>query len=66
MMDILGDFLKRENYLFSRVDGSTPVKNRTQIVDHFNKSKLQFIFLLSTKVFFLFGNSSIYISMEIN
>lgn len=50
MMDILGHFLKTEGYCFSRIDGSTPAKTRTQLVDIFNRSKSQYIFLLSTKV----------------
>lgn len=49
MMDILGHFLKTEGYCFSRIDGSTPAKTRTQLVDIFNRSKSQYIFLLSTK-----------------
>lgn len=50
MMDLLGKFLKRKKYSHSRIDGSTPMKVRTQLVDVFSKSRSQFIFLMSTKV----------------
>lgn len=50
MMDILAKFLKKNKYTHSRIDGSTPMKVRTQLVDVFSKSRSQFVFLMSTKV----------------
>lgn len=38
MLDILGKFLIRKGYCFSRLDGSTPTILRQSIVDDFNLS----------------------------
>eukprot|EP01083_Nonionella_stella_P232797 820839_1 len=49
MLNILKTFLVREGYSFSRLDGSTPVGKRAQIVNEFNRNASKFVFLISTK-----------------
>ncbi|KAF2150730.1 hypothetical protein K461DRAFT_280737 [Myriangium duriaei CBS 260.36] len=50
-LDILAPFLSTLEYRFTRLDGSTPVSKRQDLVDTFNSAPVerQFIFLLSTK-----------------
>uniref|UniRef100_A0AC35TSX2 Helicase ATP-binding domain-containing protein n=1 Tax=Rhabditophanes sp. KR3021 TaxID=114890 RepID=A0AC35TSX2_9BILA len=49
LLDILEVFLEIQDYPFTRLDGSTPVMERFEMVEEFNKSKDAFIFTLSTK-----------------
>ena len=49
LLDILEKFLSRKGYVFCRLDGSTPTKERQKLVDDFNKSRSLFVFLLSTR-----------------
>lgn len=50
MLNIIEDFLKRR-YKYLRMDGTTPIKQRLQMVDEFNSEKSgYFVFLLTTRV----------------
>ncbi|EDQ92254.1 uncharacterized protein MONBRDRAFT_14642 [Monosiga brevicollis MX1] len=49
MLDILEDFLTRRGYVFIRLDGSTPVSERQDLIDQFNEDEEIFVFLLSTR-----------------
>jgi len=49
VLDILEEFLRRLNYKYCRLDGSTPVMNRMKIIDEYNNNSEIFIFLLSTR-----------------
>lgn len=50
-LDIVQNFIKceSENYTFLRMDGSTPVKNRAQIITQFNSDSSIFIMLLTAR-----------------
>ncbi|XP_029447555.1 DNA repair and recombination protein RAD54B [Rhinatrema bivittatum] len=49
-LNILQEMCKRYGYLYTRLDGKTPVSQRQQIVDGFNsKHSSDFVFLLSSK-----------------
>lgn len=50
-LDILGNLLTSLSYPFLRLDGSTPVSKRQELVDRFNRSSANnfFVFLLSAK-----------------
>lgn len=50
MLNILEHFLRRGNFNFLRMDGSTPIKERQKLVDQFNNDTNIDIFLLTTKV----------------
>lgn len=50
MLDILEHFLRRNNFNFLRMDGSTQIKDRQRLVDQFNTDPDIDIFLLTTKV----------------
>lgn len=50
MLDILENFMMGESYTYRRMDGLTPVKQRTALMDEFNNSDEIFIFILTTKV----------------
>ncbi|KAL5990544.1 hypothetical protein ACLOJK_011446 [Asimina triloba] len=50
MLDIIEDFLLAGGYTYRRMDGLTPVKQRTSLIDEFNNSTEVFIFILTTKV----------------
>ncbi|KAJ4391716.1 DNA repair protein rhp26 [Gnomoniopsis smithogilvyi] len=50
MLDILEHFLRRNNFNFLRMDGSTQIKDRQRLVDQFNNDPDIDIFLLTTKV----------------
>ncbi|KAK9067540.1 hypothetical protein SSX86_011651 [Deinandra increscens subsp. villosa] len=50
MLDILENFMIGECYTYRRMDGLTPVKHRTTLMDEFNNSEEIFIFILTTKV----------------
>lgn len=49
LMDILARFCTKQNFTFGRVEGTTPIHQRQRLVDHFNKTKSQFVFIVSTK-----------------
>ncbi|XP_069124027.1 SWI/SNF-related matrix-associated actin-dependent regulator of chromatin subfamily A containing DEAD/H box 1 homolog [Argopecten irradians] len=49
MMDIMEDYLKQKKYRYMRLDGSTPVPERLQMIDEYTNNPDIFIFLLSTK-----------------
>jgi DNA repair and recombination protein RAD54B len=49
-LDVIERFLQSVNYLFLRLDGSTPASKRMDLVNHFNsKYCKKFVFLLSAK-----------------
>lgn len=50
MLDILENFLIGSCYIYRRMDGLTPVKQRMTLIDEFNNSDEVFIFILTTKV----------------
>ncbi|CAN8097302.1 unnamed protein product [Discula destructiva] len=50
MLNILEHFLRRNDFKFLRMDGSTPIKERQKLVDQFNNHPDIDIFLLTTKV----------------
>jgi DNA excision repair protein ERCC-6 len=50
MQDILEKTVKREGYSYLRMDGTTPIKDRSRLVDMFNETDDIFLFLLTTKV----------------
>lgn len=49
MLDILEQFLVNGDFSFCRLDGTTPIKNRMNIVNNFNKNPDLFCFMLSTR-----------------
>ncbi|EKX31926.1 hypothetical protein GUITHDRAFT_46876, partial [Guillardia theta CCMP2712] len=49
MLDIIEDFLIDKDYLYTRLDGSTAVKERQELLDRFNSDTSIFCFLLSTR-----------------
>ncbi|KAJ8315230.1 hypothetical protein KUTeg_007380 [Tegillarca granosa] len=49
MMDIMEEFFKMSNYRYIRLDGSTPVVDRQQLIDQFNTDESIFIFMISTR-----------------
>lgn len=50
MLEILEIFLKKENYEYLRMDGTTPAGTRQVLVNRFNSDASIFVFLLTTKV----------------
>jgi DNA excision repair protein ERCC-6 len=50
MQDILESFLVKESYNYLRMDGGTPIQDRSRLVDRFNQTDSIFLFLLTTKV----------------
>ncbi|KAK9144440.1 hypothetical protein Sjap_004343 [Stephania japonica] len=50
MLDILEGFLQSHEYIYRRMDGLTPVKQRMALIDEFNNSNDIFIFILTTRV----------------
>lgn len=50
MLDILEKFIQEKGYTYSRMDGTTSVKDRNPLINNFNKDDSIFIFLLTTKV----------------
>ena len=50
MQDILEDMVQIDGYNYLRMDGTTPIKDRSEIVDRFNMNADIFLFLLTTKV----------------
>jgi SNF2 family DNA or RNA helicase len=49
LMDILAKFCTKQGFSFGRVEGTTPIHQRQRLVDSFNRTKSQFIFIVSTK-----------------
>jgi len=49
LLDILQRYLKIRGYRFLRLDGQTPVQERQELIDQFNKDEEIFIFILSTR-----------------
>jgi len=49
LMDVLARFCTKQGYSFGRLEGTTPIHQRQRLVDQFNKTKSQFIFIVSTK-----------------
>ena len=49
LMDILARFCTKQGFTYGRVEGTTPIQHRQRLVDHFNKTKSQFVFIVSTK-----------------
>ena len=51
MLSVLEEMCICEEWTFNRLDGQTPLKNRQQLVDQFNKadSEFKYLFLLSSK-----------------
>lgn len=39
MLNVLEKFVKEEGFVFRRMDGMTPIKQRLSIVDEFNREK---------------------------
>lgn len=50
MMHILESLLQRENHSYLRMDGTTPMSQRQEIIRAFNDTTSYFIFLLTTRV----------------
>jgi DNA excision repair protein ERCC-6 len=50
MQDIIEDMIKNDGYAYLRMDGTTPIKDRSELVDRFNDTPDIFVFLLTTKV----------------
>ncbi len=49
MLDILEDYLRYRNYKFFRLDGSTALADRRDMVNEFQTNHSYFAFLLSTR-----------------
>ncbi len=49
MLDIVEEFLKIKKYKYFRLDGSTAISERQDMIDAYNNDREIFIFLLSTK-----------------
>lgn len=49
MLDVIEFFMKSRDHQFLRLDGSTPVAERQEMIDEFNSNPDIFVFLLSTK-----------------
>ena len=48
MLDLIGAMLTRAGYIFQRLDGATRQADRQKLVDTFNNSPSEFLFLIST------------------
>uniref|UniRef100_A0A9J8D0N0 SNF2 related chromatin remodeling ATPase with DExD box 1b n=1 Tax=Cyprinus carpio carpio TaxID=630221 RepID=A0A9J8D0N0_CYPCA len=49
MLDILEVFLRHHKHRYNRLDGSTPMSDRIELIDQFNTDQDIFVFLLSTR-----------------
>ncbi|GJQ81766.1 hypothetical protein Trydic_g313 [Trypoxylus dichotomus] len=49
MLDVMEEYLQLRDHSYLRLDGSTPVTLRQQLIDEFSEDPSIFIFLLSTK-----------------
>jgi DNA excision repair protein ERCC-6 len=50
MLTILESFVARHNYTYMRMDGTTPIGQRTAMVNRYNSDTGVYIFLLTTRV----------------
>ncbi|XP_014291598.1 DNA excision repair protein ERCC-6 [Halyomorpha halys] len=50
MLMIMENFIKRSNYKYLRLDGSTSISSRQPLIDKFNKDITYFVMLLTTRV----------------
>lgn len=50
MLDILEQFVQRNNYVYLRLDGTTSIGSRQPMIEKYNKSPDIFVFLLTTRV----------------
>ena len=50
MLDIIENYLVSEGLIYRRMDGLTPIKQRTDLMGKFNESEDVFFFILTTKV----------------
>ncbi|KAK2180963.1 hypothetical protein NP493_419g07016 [Ridgeia piscesae] len=49
MLDVIEVYMKARNYEFVRLDGSTAVAERQELIDRYNTNDKIFVFLLSTR-----------------
>ena len=49
LMETLARFCTKLGFSFGRLEGTTPIHQRQRLVDQFNKTRSQFIFIVSTK-----------------
>ena len=49
MIDILEDFMARKRYKYFRLDGSSNISDRRDMVNDFQTNDKTFVFLLSTR-----------------
>merc|ERR1712088_351810 len=49
LLDVLERYLKIRSHRYLRLDGQTPVQERQELIDKFNRDEQIFIFILSTK-----------------
>lgn len=50
MLDIIENYVTAKGFVYRRMDGNTPVKQRMALIDEFNEGDHVFIFILTTKV----------------
>jgi DNA excision repair protein ERCC-6 len=50
MLDILESMVSATGYRYHRMDGNTPVGQRSRLMHDFNNNPAVFVFLLTTKV----------------
>merc|ERR1712088_1053422 len=49
LLDVLERYLKIRSHRYLRLDGQTPVQERQELIDKFNRDEQIFIFILSTR-----------------
>ncbi|EJW04007.1 hypothetical protein EDEG_01701 [Edhazardia aedis USNM 41457] len=49
MMDLMEDYLIKRKYSYLRLDGSSRLKTRKELIDEWQKNEDRFIFILSTR-----------------
>jgi SNF2 family DNA or RNA helicase len=50
MLDIIENYVISTGFVYRRMDGSTPIKQRMSLIDEFNEGAHLFIFILTTKM----------------
>ncbi|XP_046572869.1 LOW QUALITY PROTEIN: DNA excision repair protein ERCC-6-like [Haliotis rubra] len=50
MLDIMEFFVQKQMYSYLRMDGTSPIASRQQLIDQFNKDPSIYVFLLTTRV----------------
>ena len=50
MLDIIESMVRAADYVYERMDGTTPIQSRMPLVDKFNSTPSIFVFLLTTRV----------------